>query len=95
VDGELLAEVVARETDDAASARHFARLGAIMAAMHDQATGWTPPAGFQRHALDADGLLGPAPFWGPFWEHPILSPAERRLLLGTRDRLHAALRAFA
>jgi Ser/Thr protein kinase RdoA (MazF antagonist) len=50
VEGELLADVVARETDSAANARHFARMGAIMAAMHDQATGWTPPAGFQRHA---------------------------------------------
>ena len=94
VDGELLAEVVARETDAAANVRHFAQLGAIMAAMHDQATVWTPPAGFQRHALDADGLLGPTPFWGPFWDHAILSPAERRLLLATRDTLHAALTRY-
>jgi Ser/Thr protein kinase RdoA (MazF antagonist) len=94
VDGELLAEVVARETEAVANVRHFAQLGAIMAAMHDQATGWTLPMGFQRHALDADGLLGPAPFWGPFWEHPILSPAERRLLLATRNTLHAALTRY-
>jgi Ser/Thr protein kinase RdoA (MazF antagonist) len=91
VDGELLAEVMARETDPAATRRHFDQLGAMMAAMHEQASRWTPPAGFRRHALDADGLLGPAPFWGPFWDHPIFSPAERRLLLQTRDRLHAAL----
>lgn len=91
VDGELMAEVVARETDTATNARHFARLGAIMATMHDHATGWTPPPGFQRHALDADGLMGPAPFWGPFWDHPVFSAAERRLLLKTRDSLHAAL----
>ena len=45
VEGELLADVVARETDRAANARHFAQLGAIMAAMHNQATGWTPPPG--------------------------------------------------
>ena len=94
VDGELLAEVVARETDAAANVRHFAHLGAIMAAMHNQATVWTPPVGFQRHALDADGLLGLTPFWGPFWDHPILSPAERRLLLATRDTLHAALTRY-
>jgi Ser/Thr protein kinase RdoA (MazF antagonist) len=94
VDGELLAEVVARETDASANMRHFAQLGAIMAAMHNQATGWIPPTDFQRHALDADGLLGSAPFWGPFWEHPILSPAERRLLLATRNRLHAALTRY-
>ena len=78
VEGELLADVVARETDSAANARHFARIGAIMAAMHDQATGWTPPAGFQRHALDADGLMGPEPFWGPFWDHPDILPRRTR-----------------
>jgi Ser/Thr protein kinase RdoA (MazF antagonist) len=94
VHGELLAEVVARETDTDAIARHFGDLGAIMAAMHDQATGWTPPPGFQRHALDADGLLGPKPFWGPFWEHPLLSSAERHLLLATRDTLHEALTRY-
>ena len=94
VDGELLADVVAREADPAANVRHFARLGAIMAAMHNQATSWIPPATFRRHTLDADGLLGPAPFWGPFWEHPILSPAESRLLLSKRDTLHAALTRY-
>jgi len=91
VDGELLDHVVARETDPAATLRYFGQLGALMAAMHDQACGWTPPAGFRRHALDADGLLGPAPFWGPFWDHPIFSADERSLLMKTRDRLHAAL----
>jgi len=91
VEGELLADVVARETDSAAIARHFAHIGTIMAAMHGQATSWTPPAGFQRHTLDADGLMGPEPFWGPFWDHPIFSPVERERLLGARDRLHVAL----
>jgi len=35
--------------------------------------------------------MGPAPHWGPFWDHEVLSPAERDLLLALRDRLHAAL----
>lgn len=91
VDGVLLSAVVAQERDTQVNAGHFARLGATMAAMHDQATRWTPPPGFRRHRLDADGLLGPAPFWGPFWDHAVLSPAERALLLSTRDALHAAL----
>lgn len=94
VDGEMLADVLARETDLAASLRHFARLGAIIAMMHDQATGWTLPTGFKRHAVDADGLMGPSPFWGPFWDHALLSPAERSLLLDTRDRLHCALTRY-
>ena len=90
VDGEMLADVVAYETDLAARERHFARLGAIIARMHDQATGWTLPAGFKRHAVDADGLMGQE----PFWDHAILSPAERRLLLDTRDTLHRALTRY-
>jgi Ser/Thr protein kinase RdoA (MazF antagonist) len=94
VDGELMADLVARETDPTANARHFAQLGAIMATMHDQATDWMLPAKFKRHSLDADGLMGPAPFWGPFWDHPIFSPAERRLLLDMRDTLHAALMRY-
>jgi Ser/Thr protein kinase RdoA (MazF antagonist) len=94
VDGEMLADVVARETDLAAKLRHFDRLGAIIARMHDQATGWTLPAGFRRHAVDADGLMGPQPFWGPFWDHAMLSPAERSLLLDTRDTLHGALMRY-
>ncbi len=94
VNGELLADIVARETDVAAKTRHFARLGAIIASMHNQATGWKPPAGFKRHALDADGLMGPAPFWGPFWDHGIFSPSERTLLLNMRDTLHGALTRY-
>jgi len=58
-EGELLADVVACETDSGANACHFAQTGAIMAAMHDQASSWIPPVGFRRHALDADGLMGP------------------------------------
>lgn len=91
VEGELLGDVVARETDRAANLRRFAGLGALMARMHDQALGWTPPPGFTRHALDADGLMGPAPFWGPFWDHAVFSLEERALLLHLRETLHAAL----
>jgi Ser/Thr protein kinase RdoA (MazF antagonist) len=91
VEGELLADVVARKTDAAENAGDFAKMGSIMATMHNQAAGWTPPAGFQRHRLDADGLMGLKPFWGPFWDQGILSPAERALLLDTRDRLFTAL----
>ncbi len=94
VDGELLADVVAGETDSSVNAGYFAQLGTIIAAMHVQATSWTLPAGFQRHTLDADGLMGPEPFWGPFWEHPVFSAVERDMLLDARDRLHAALTRY-
>lgn len=93
-EGELLANIIARETDPAVSQAHLRRLGTMMAAMHNHATAWTPPDGFRRHMLDADGLLGPAPFWGPFWDHPIFSSSERDLLLHTRDTLHSELTRY-
>ena len=55
----------------------FGQLGGLMAAMHNQAANWIPPSSFRRHRLDLDGLLGEAPFWGPFWENPVLDGRER------------------
>ncbi|MBS0560167.1 MAG: phosphotransferase [Proteobacteria bacterium] len=94
VDGELLSAVVEREPDTAANARRFADIGAIMAAMHDQASGWTPPPDFERISLDEDGLMGEEPRWGQFWKHSILSPAEGATLLAARDTLRAALARY-
>jgi len=90
-DGDLLDEVLKRKDDTAAFEHWFEKLGALVATMHNQSSAWRPPPAFQRRALDADGLMGEAPFWGPFWEHPKLSEAERRLFLETRGRLHAVL----
>jgi Ser/Thr protein kinase RdoA (MazF antagonist) len=45
----------------------FRALGRQMARMHQLSDGWTLPAGFQRPLWDAEGLVGEAPFWGPFW----------------------------
>ena len=91
--GRVLAEVLRETTDSRIAEHHFARLGALTASLHDQAAAWRPPAGFTRHALDANGFMGDAPHWGPFWDHRALSAAERRLMLDTRARLHAALAA--
>ena len=82
--GRVLAEVLRETTDTAIAQRHFAQLGALTASLHDQAATWQPPATFTRHALDADGFMGNTPHWGPFWDHPALSAAERRLMLDTR-----------
>jgi Ser/Thr protein kinase RdoA (MazF antagonist) len=89
--GRVLAAVLRETTDSAVAERHFARLGAVTASLHDQAAAWRPPAAFTRHALDENGFMGDTPHWGPFWDHQALSAAERRLMLGTRVRLHAAL----
>lgn len=91
IEGEILGDVLERGKDAAAPERWFEQLGAIEAAMHRQSSGWPPPPGFTRHAVDRDGLMGDAPFWGPFWKHPVFSPAERRLVIETRDRIRGAM----
>ena len=90
-DGELLADVLRHTADVGAFESYFEQLGVLAARLHDQASRWQLPPGFERHALDADGLLGDAPFWGRFWENPVLSLDERDLVLRTRDRLHEML----
>lgn len=90
-EGRLLSDVLAETEDESVIEDYFAQLGALTAATHNQSSLWTPPAGFTRHALDADGLMGDAPHWGPFWEHRSLTSAERRLLLDTRTLMRERL----
>ncbi|WP_433022816.1 phosphotransferase enzyme family protein [Kribbella sp. CA-294648] len=37
---------------------HFRRLGGVLARLHDQASGWTPPAGFVRMRWDWETFFG-------------------------------------
>jgi Ser/Thr protein kinase RdoA (MazF antagonist) len=90
-EGRLLSDVLAEAADQKLIENYFIQLGAITASMHNQASAWRPPAGFTRHALDSDGLMGLAPHWGPFWEHRSLSPAERDLLIDVRGRMYETL----
>ena len=94
VDGDTMAARIGsgRETDVRGS---FSRLGSIMAALHEQASGWTPPPDFTRHAFDADGLMGERPFWGRFWESPHLDGNQRRRLDVLRQRIHSMLREYS
>jgi Ser/Thr protein kinase RdoA (MazF antagonist) len=94
IEGELLANVLQDSDEAAVLERWFEQLGGLEARMHNQSSGWRPPPSFRRHAVDADGLMGEAPFWGPFWDHPILSPVERGLLLDTRDRIRGAMERY-
>lgn len=89
--GEVLA---GRVEDDPERAAWFARLGAIAAGLHAHSSAWRPPPDFTRRVLDADGLMGAEPSWGPFWEHASLTPGERTLMAAARAKLHGALRAL-
>jgi Ser/Thr protein kinase RdoA (MazF antagonist) len=93
-EGMPLSDYLESHTDGAERHRIFRRFGEIAALFHNQSTCWTPPPGFVRRRLGADGLLGEAPFWGRFWEHPALSAAEREWLVHARDRLRAELVAY-
>jgi len=90
VDGDTMAARIGagRETDVPGC---FSRLGGIMATLHQQASRWTPPPDFTRHAFDADGLMGEQPFWGRFWESPHLDGGQGRRLDALRHRIHATL----
>jgi Ser/Thr protein kinase RdoA (MazF antagonist) len=90
-DGQVLADVIKREGETAPLADYFAKLGEIAAGLHAHSETWRPPAGFTRHAVDAEGLMSEAPHWGAFWDHAAVTPVERALMTATRERLYDAL----
>jgi len=90
-EGVTMFEMIQAEANGGIQAAHFERLGHLIARMHNVTEQWKPPAWFERHALDADGLMGSAPFWGPFWESSTFTPSQRRIVLDARTVLHAKL----
>ena len=90
-EGVTMFELIQAEADGGIQAAHFERLGRLIGRMHNVTEQWKPPAWFERHALDADGLMGPAPFWGPFWESSMFTPSQRRIALDARTVFHAKL----
>ena len=72
----------------------FAGVGRLCARLHNQTEAWPLPAGFTRHAWDREGLVGPEPLWGRFWEAAVLGAEERRLIDRARASVHEALTAY-
>ena len=70
----------------------FQHLGRHMALFHAASDAWVKPDGFSRVTWDAEGLLGEAPLWGRFWEHPALSAEDKALLVDFRTRAAQDLR---
>lgn len=91
VDGETVHSVIEHEADAATLALRFEQLGRIAARIHNAAVAWPVPGGFQRHAFDAEGLMGERPFWGPFWGLPQLSTTQRELILKARAAIYRIL----
>ena len=69
-------------------------VGELAAAMHNQASAWSRPAGFVRHAWDTEGLVGERPLWGRFWELEALARHEADILRELRTRLQRDLLNF-
>ena len=94
IDGEILGPSLQGMTDETEIVPHFEQLGRIAAALNNQAAAWHPPEGFARHAFDVPGFVGEAPFWGRFWDIPLLEPAQRNVLGRARDRIHDILTEY-
>lgn len=75
--------------------RLHASIGHILAELHVVTDRLQLPPSFQRPRWDIEGLVGPSPFWGKFWEHPEATPAERRLLEETRRAAEERLADYA
>lgn len=92
VEGQTMEFLIEASTDALEIAERFGQLGEILARMHNQAVDWQPPQRFVRHAVDADGLMGQRPFWGPFWRATMLSETQREKYAALRERIYALLR---
>ena len=94
VTGDQLGSVEEGVADPSAITGIYRTIGAEAARLHNQATDWTLPPGFTRHAWDASGLAGEAPFWGPFWQLQALTSDQRQLLERARDVVYRDLSAY-
>ena len=66
-------------------------LGSLLARVHRTTDALTLPEGFTRPRWDLEGLVGDSPLWGRFWEHPVATPDQRRMLTRARDLLRERL----
>lgn len=62
-------------------------LGCLLARVHAATDTMVLPDWFDRPRWDLPGLVGDAPFWGRFWEHPALDAEAAATLARARDWL--------
>jgi len=87
ISGVTLEEHLGDHPDDAAVQATYESLGKLIADFHLATAQWSPPGTFKRHAWDAQGLVGEAPFWGRFWELDAASAEQNAELSEVRGRL--------
>ncbi|MEM7404717.1 MAG: phosphotransferase [Pseudomonadota bacterium] len=91
VEGETLRALAGDDDSTQSHCDNMRAVGKLLGRLHNQVEGWQAPVEFTRHALDADGLMGERPFWGPFWAASELGNARRATLRRLRRQMHAAL----
>jgi len=92
VEGIPMGVLVEATEDVDQRAAQFSALGELLASLHAQAASWQIPSNFSRHALDADGLMGEAPFWGPFWRAGAITENQKQHFSALRQEIHTILR---
>jgi Ser/Thr protein kinase RdoA (MazF antagonist) len=93
VAGEPLGQPASVAT--APAAERYRQIGELAAAIRAHDAHWTAPDGFTRRRWDADGLVGPEPLWGRFWEVVQLTPRQRDVFAAARAQLETHLRALS
>jgi Ser/Thr protein kinase RdoA (MazF antagonist) len=86
--------IASSDAGSALNGTFYFKLGALAGDLHDKGAQIRLPADFDRHSWDEDGLLGPDPIWGRFWELPALSAEKRALLLEAKERAKGDLAAY-
>ncbi|MCY1128059.1 phosphotransferase [Frigidibacter sp. RF13] len=66
-------------------------IGRLIARLHNMTDCLDLLPVLPRPRWDAEGLLGAAPLWGPFWRHPGLDSEASALLHGVRASLYERL----
>ncbi len=94
VEGQILDDEIEHEPDPEKIAARFEQIGRVAAAIHNQASAWAAPPGFVRHWFDAPGFVGDSPFWGRFWDVPILRQRQREIFLRAREGIESILSGY-
>lgn len=95
VDGTPLGSAEERSfSAEEAVARTYLAAGRLAARIHNQATGWDLPPGFERPSWNEAGCLGPEALWGHWSELACLTAEERTVLAEGSEVAVEALGSF-
>lgn len=83
--GPLGAAGVALSGSASEQVAQFADIGRLIGTMHSLTDQVMADTSLPRPRWDIDGLLGPQPLWGRFWDNPGFSGADKTTILAARD----------